>query len=74
MTGSQATSGDSQATSVGQVIVTGGTRGIGEGIARQLAAAGYGVIAAGCSPTELSEFRSQPGIETALLDVTSQES
>lgn len=74
MTDSQATSADSQAASAWQVIVTGGTRGIGEGIARRLAASGYRVIAAGCSPEELSEFRSQPGIETALLDVTSQES
>lgn len=63
-----------QTATDGPVIVTGGTRGIGEGIARHLASAGYRVIAAGFSEIELSDFRPQPGIETTLLDVTSQES
>lgn len=65
---------DSQNNSSAPVIVTGGTRGIGEGVARQLAFAGYPVIATGCSAEELAEFRPGPGIETALLDVTCQES
>lgn len=65
---------ESQHHSSPLVIVTGGTRGIGEGIARQLASAGYHVIAAGCSAEEITQFRAQPGIETAHLNVTCQES
>lgn len=65
---------DSQNNSPAPVIVTGGTRGIGAGVARQLASSGYPVIATGCSAEEVAEFRIQPGIETAVLDVTCQES
>ncbi|MBA4191916.1 MAG: 2-deoxy-D-gluconate 3-dehydrogenase [Planctomycetaceae bacterium] len=56
------------------VLVTGGTRGIGEGVARHLASTGYRVIAAGFSEAEIAAFAPQPGIETALLDVTSESS
>ena len=56
------------------VIVTGGTRGIGEGVARYLAAAGYKVKATGASQEELNHFKSQENIETFLLDVTDQSS
>jgi len=56
------------------VLVTGGTRGIGEGVARHLASSGYRVIAASHSEAEIAAFRAQPGIETAILDVTSQDS
>jgi NAD(P)-dependent dehydrogenase (short-subunit alcohol dehydrogenase family) len=65
---------ESQTTSAGLVIITGGTRGIGEGIARQLATAGYRVIATGCTSEELAGFHPQTGIETVLLDVTCQAS
>jgi NAD(P)-dependent dehydrogenase (short-subunit alcohol dehydrogenase family) len=52
------------------VLVTGGTRGIGEAVARLLAGRGCRVVAAGNSESELATFRPQAGIETHLLDVT----
>jgi len=57
-----------------QALVTGGTRGIGAGVARSLAAAGWTVIAASVSQSELDEFTPQDGITTQLLDVTDQNS
>jgi NAD(P)-dependent dehydrogenase (short-subunit alcohol dehydrogenase family) len=51
------------------VLVTGGTRGIGEGVSRHLAARGYRVLAAGLSQGELNAFTPQQGVETVLLDV-----
>lgn len=57
-----------------QAIVTGGTRGIGEGVARTLASAGWSVVAASVSQEELDAFAPQEGLETRLLDVTSQAS
>jgi NAD(P)-dependent dehydrogenase (short-subunit alcohol dehydrogenase family) len=56
------------------VLVTGGTRGIGEGVSRRLASAGFRVLAAGVAQAELASFRPQTGIETTLLDVTDQAS
>ncbi|ETA49404.1 SDR family NAD(P)-dependent oxidoreductase [Ponticoccus alexandrii] len=55
-----------------QAVVTGGTRGIGEGVARGLAAAGYHVIAAAVAQAELDAFTPCEGIETRRLDVTDQ--
>lgn len=52
------------------VVVTGGTRGIGEGVARTLADAGWSVVAASAAPTELETFAPQERITTQLLDVT----
>jgi NAD(P)-dependent dehydrogenase (short-subunit alcohol dehydrogenase family) len=57
-----------------QALVTGGTRGIGEGIARALAKAGYRVTACGLTQGELDRFTPQEHITTALLDVTNDAS
>ena len=51
-------------------VVTGGTRGIGEGIARALAAEGWRVVAGGIGEEEIAAFKPDPAIETARLDVT----
>jgi len=55
-------------------VVIGGTRGIGEGVARSLADAGWSVIAASVSSAELDQFDPQKGIETRRVDVTSDTS
>ena len=55
-------------------IVSGGTRGIGEGIARALARAGYRVIAGGIGAEEIAAFRPDPLIEPVQLDVTDDSS
>lgn len=52
------------------ILVTGGTRGIGEGIARVLADAGHHVIAASNSEAEHKAFASHDDIELCTLDVT----
>lgn len=57
-----------------QVVVTGGTRGIGAGVARSLAEDGWSVIAASASQAELDAFAPQDHITTHLLDVTDQTS
>lgn len=53
-----------------QVVVTGGTRGIGAAVSRVLAASGWQVIAASNSQTELDAFEGSADIELRLLDVT----
>ncbi|NNE89401.1 MAG: SDR family oxidoreductase [Silicimonas sp.] len=53
-----------------QIVVTGGTRGIGAGVARVLASHGWSVIAASASQAELDAFEAQSGIDLCLLDVT----
>lgn len=55
-------------------VVTGGTRGIGEGIARALAAAGYAVVATGLTEAECAAFAPDPAIRTAVMDVTADAS
>jgi NAD(P)-dependent dehydrogenase (short-subunit alcohol dehydrogenase family) len=56
------------------VVVTGGTRGIGEGVARRLAAQGYRVIAASCSKAEIATFALDDRITIEWLDVTDDSS
>ncbi|MBA3517371.1 MAG: SDR family oxidoreductase [Rhizobiales bacterium] len=55
-------------------VVTGGTRGIGEAIARALAAAGYRVVAGGVGGDEIAAFAPDPRIEAVQLDVTDDRS
>ena len=52
------------------VVVTGGTRGIGAGVAAVLHEAGYHVIAASVSEAEIASFDGPEAVETRLLDVT----
>lgn len=52
------------------IVVTGGTRGIGAGVAHVLADAGYYVIAATVSEVEIKQFERVQNIQTVLLDVT----
>lgn len=52
------------------VVVTGGTSGIGAGVAGVLHEAGYHVIAATVSETEISAFSGSEEIELRVLDVT----
>jgi NAD(P)-dependent dehydrogenase (short-subunit alcohol dehydrogenase family) len=59
---------------VRHVLVTGGTSGIGAGIARALAAAGYSVTACGLTEAECAAFPAIDGIMTRQLDVTSDAS
>ncbi len=54
--------------------MTGGTRGIGEGVSRRLASSGYRVLATGWSESEIASFHPEPGIEVTSLDVTDQSS
>lgn len=51
-------------------LVTGGTRGIGEGIARALAAAGYHVVACGVTAAECAAMAPVENVATRVLDVT----
>jgi NAD(P)-dependent dehydrogenase (short-subunit alcohol dehydrogenase family) len=54
-------------------VVTGGTQGIGAGIARQFAALGAHVIAAGLAPTDEQRSALGSGIEVAALNVSSND-
>ena len=56
------------------VLVTGGTRGIGEAIARAFARADYRVTACGFTQAECDAFDPDPLIATHCLDVTDQSS
>ncbi len=51
-------------------VVTGGTRGIGEGVSRALAAEGWRVIAGGLGEDEIAAFKHDPMIDAVRLDVT----
>jgi NAD(P)-dependent dehydrogenase (short-subunit alcohol dehydrogenase family) len=64
-----------QAQGAGKIaLVTGGTRGIGEGVGRALANAGYRVLAGGISLEEIGGFAPHELIQPVLLDVTEQAS
>lgn len=51
-------------------VVTGGTRGIGAGVALSLAEAGWSVIAASASQSEIDAFDLHSAVTPQLLDVT----
>lgn len=51
-------------------VVTGGTGGIGAGVATILAAQGWHVIATGVSDEEISRFDAPQNVTTEVLDVT----
>ncbi len=53
-------------------LVTGGTSGIGAGVSRALAAAGWRVFASGVSRAELEAFEPTAGVVPLLMDVTDQ--
>jgi len=55
------------------VVITGGTSGIGAGIANVLSQDGYRIIAATVSQSEIDAFEGAGEIETCLLDVTDSE-
>jgi NAD(P)-dependent dehydrogenase (short-subunit alcohol dehydrogenase family) len=54
-------------------LVTGGTRGIGQGAALALATAGYDVFATGLTVEEVAAAPPHPAIRHAQLDVTSDD-
>jgi NAD(P)-dependent dehydrogenase (short-subunit alcohol dehydrogenase family) len=51
-------------------VVSGGTRGIGEGVSRALAREGWRVVAGGIGEAEVAAFVPDPMIEPTRLDVT----
>lgn len=56
------------------IVVTGGTGGIGAGVASVLHDAGYHVIAASVSQAEIDAFQGPKAVDTELLDVTKDDS
>jgi NAD(P)-dependent dehydrogenase (short-subunit alcohol dehydrogenase family) len=56
-----------------QVLITGGARGIGFGIARAMLDAGYGVTVTGLTPDEAAAVPAHENLKAVALDVTSDE-
>ena len=56
------------------VVITGGTRGIGAGVAEVMSRSGWHVISAGVSEQEIARFSGSKDIELRLLDVTDETS
>jgi len=54
------------------VVITGGTRGIGAGVAEVMSRSGWHVISAGVSEEEIARFSGSKDIELRLLDVTDE--
>ncbi|MES2474074.1 MAG: SDR family oxidoreductase [Pseudomonadota bacterium] len=54
-----------------QVLITGGARGIGWGIARAMLDAGYGVTVTGLTPDEVAAVPHEANLKAVTLDVTS---
>ncbi|MEY4966669.1 MAG: hypothetical protein RL274_2252 [Pseudomonadota bacterium] len=54
-----------------QVLITGGARGIGWGVAQAMLAAGYGVTVTGLTADEVASVPSQDHLRAVSLDVTS---
>lgn len=61
-------------SSAKNVVVTGGTRGIGGAVSRVLADSGWQVLAATISQAEIDSFEPHHGIDLRLLDVTADTS
>ena len=57
-----------------RALVTGGTRGIGYGVATSLIANGWSVVATGVSDEEVAACKVVEGMEARVLDVTDQTS
>ncbi len=57
-----------------QALVTGGTRGIGYGVAKTLVANGWSVVATGVSAEEVEACPQTDGLRAEVLDVTDQAS
>jgi len=57
-----------------QALVTGGTRGIGFGVAKSLIANGWSVVATGVSAEEVAACPETDGLSAVVLDVTDQAS
>ena len=62
--------GNGHRTQNKSVIVTGGTSGIGAAVSRVLSDAGWHVIAASNSQTEIDAFERPSGLDVKFLDVT----
>lgn len=56
------------------VVITGGTRGIGAGVAEVMSRSGWHVISAAVSEEEIARFAGSRDIELRLLDVTDEAS
>ena len=57
-----------------RVLITGGARGIGFGVAQAMLAAGYAVTVTGLTAAEVAAVAPQDGLEALELDVTSDAS